>query len=534
MKYKIFVLFTFCLVLFVSATSATAQATDTSGWYQFHKDAAHTGFTMSDAPDTNNMLWESIDINAVIASSPVIADGIVYVNGDDHVKMIDMYTGEYLGDTDIQGNNNLGSWVSPTYHEGRIWCGHPDGVNGGTLVANDKYYHGNYDKDTYFCYDLNNDTQLWNFTVTGYAQGTPAYSHGNIYLTSTIYETRGHVYCLDADTGQPYWTTYLPEEAGGSALVTEDAVFVTTYMWGYEELGHLYALNRTNGEILWNAPIERSTACAAYAYGNIYVCGGCLSVSPLKTYCFNATNGTLLWSVENIGDWKCSVAVADGKVFAGKAHNEDMFSYQGIYALDAFDGSVIWAYGRGGSGPAISDGIVYTVGENGKVYAYGADAADLKCSLLEYDYLISGQKSNLTATIQNNGNMNAASFDVSLIVDGIVEDTQNIPSLSSASAENITFQWTPLAEGQYEVMIKSDILYVIDERDETNNELVLICNTADWNPWNDENSEGGNTISTPELQECINCWVSSTPAPITGEEVTTSRLQGLINDWLMS
>ncbi len=518
-------------ILACLATIAGAQTTD---WHQFHKDVEHSGLSPSDAPDTSNMLWESVDINAVTASSPVTANGILYVNGGDYVKMIDMYTGEYIGDTDVAGNNELDSWVSPTYYDGRIWCGHTDGVNGGTLVVDGKYYHGNYDKGTYFCYNLSDDTELWNFTVDGYAQGTPAYSENMVYFTSCVYDTRGNIYCVDADTGEQQWTLSFSEEASGTAMISGDTLYFTSYLWGYGASGHLFAIDKNNGTELWNASIERSSACPAFAYGNVYVSGGCLGVSEMKTYCFNASNGSLIWSVNNIGDWKCAVAVADGKVFVGQA--DGFFTYQGVYALDAFDGSTVWAYGRGGSGPVVTDGIVFTVANNGKVYAYAEDAPDIKPTQLQYPALTWGQANELNATIHNNGNINSGSFEACLLVDGVVEDSQTISSLAKISSTNVLFNWTPPAQGEYELMVRVDTQEDVDERDENNNELtdpVNIIKGPDWNPWNDETSEGGTAITTTELQAAINCWVTSTPAP-TGEEVTTTRLQETINDWLNS
>lgn len=53
-----------------------------------------------------------------------------------------------------------------------------------------------------------------------------------------------------------------------------------------------------------------------------------------------------------------------------------------------------------------------------------------------------------------------------------------------------------------------------------------------WNPWNDPNSEEGETVTTLELQEAINCWIKEKPAPKTGAKITKERLQELLNAWL--
>jgi hypothetical protein len=62
-------------------------------------------------------------------------------------------------------------------------------------------------------------------------------------------------------------------------------------------------------------------------------------------------------------------------------------------------------------------------------------------------------------------------------------------------------------------------------------ELVKVSD-ADWNPWNDIDSEGGDLITTAELQSAVNCWLNDLPTPITGATVTTDRLQMLVYYWL--
>jgi hypothetical protein len=62
-------------------------------------------------------------------------------------------------------------------------------------------------------------------------------------------------------------------------------------------------------------------------------------------------------------------------------------------------------------------------------------------------------------------------------------------------------------------------------------ELVKVS-LSDWNPWNDLDSEGGDLITTAELQSAVNCWLNDLPTPITGEDVTTDRLQMLVFYWI--
>jgi len=63
--------------------------------------------------------------------------------------------------------------------------------------------------------------------------------------------------------------------------------------------------------------------------------------------------------------------------------------------------------------------------------------------------------------------------------------------------------------------------------------LIAHFTQVDWNPWNDPDSDGGEKITTAELQEAIHCWLNDEPAPKTGAEITTARLQEVIHQWLV-
>jgi len=340
------------------------------GWPQFHADPQHTGFSDSFAPNTGRIEWGSEDLGAIGSSSPVVAEGKVFVNCGEKVKALDELTGVYLGD---YGNGSAGgtdgSWASPCYHSGNIWCGRPESVNGGTMVADGMVFESDWDGHHYFCTDEESGEELWNFTVEGNAQGTAAYLEGMVFLTSWEYGGNGHVYCVDAKNGSELWNRMTEAGTCGSPAVSKDFVYVTTYDF-YGD-GEIYALYTGNGSVAWRQDIKRTDATPAIAYGNVYVAGG---YYDFQTCCFNATTGNLLWntSVEaGIGGWTCSPAVADGKVFVGSLSSGDMAGgYSGTYALDAFTGDVIWNSSKGGASPAVCDGMLFTIGEDGKVYAF--------------------------------------------------------------------------------------------------------------------------------------------------------------------
>lgn len=373
-------------------------------WNQFHKDAAHTGFSSSNAPDTNNLLWVSDSIWATPSSSPVIADGKVFVKcgadsflglmpslvEENMIVALDMLTGNYLFDS--SAGEIEGSWSSPCYYDGKVRCGRPTEGVGGSTVADGKIFDSNNSEHLYYCTDEETGENLWSFKVTGDARGTPAYYEDKVYLTSgPVFSSPGYIYCVDSESGKEIWNQTISSQAAGSAAVSDGVVYVTAYSGG------LYAIDAKDGSVLWNTTVPSTdiSSTPAIAYGNVYISGGCPGYSSIRTYCYNTTTHEMVWSTaeeDEIGGWTISVAVADGMVFVGKHSEGDFFGHSGTYALDAFTGDVVWSSSYGGASPAVSDGIVFTIGADGRVYAF-ADPAEVLPSVSNMSDSSSGESS---------------------------------------------------------------------------------------------------------------------------------------------
>ncbi|AAM07631.1 PKD domain-containing protein [Methanosarcina acetivorans] len=400
---------------YINVLEAPASSSaDEDTWYQFRKTAEHTGYTTSDAPDTNTLLWRSArltdDFTLVPSSSVAIADGKVFANAiigsvDEEgnpeegaigqLVAFSMYNGRKYWNTTI-AVPEWGSWSSPAYDNGFVFTStganttcinattgaiewtftNPSGrasCNGGPVIAEGKVLCSDWDGLHYYCLDETTGTELWNYTVDSsdsYTQGTPAVSNGTIILTSW-----DDIYCLDMD-GNLLWAKPNPSSSGsicGSPSIAGDMFYLTTYDFGSDDKPALFAFDLENGTEIWNATIQRTDSTPAIADGYLYVCGGCTGYSESQTYCFDALNGTLIWSTpkadQGIGDWTCSIAVADGKVFVGKSAGSS-FGHKGLYALNAETGDEIWYSDSAGDSPAIADDTVFSIGLDQEDVAY--------------------------------------------------------------------------------------------------------------------------------------------------------------------
>ncbi|MCM1987800.1 PQQ-binding-like beta-propeller repeat protein [Methanococcoides seepicolus] len=375
-------------------------------WEHFMGDLQHTGYSTSPGPKTNNVLWETANIDAEDGASIAIADdlGLMFVISDgkdspwasvgyNNLSAISLEDGSVawdvtFGDGDHGNYNSMDSWATPAYNNGVVftagdgaryanngtlkWGPLPMDTNGGPLVVEGKVIVGNWDGEQYFCFDEETGAELWNISVNGNAQGTPAYNNGHLFLTS--YD---EVNCVDMD-GNVVWTRAIDQTICGSASVQYGNVYITIYDMGYTSDQYVYALDESTGNVVWQATMSdqmmTGTDCTpAVAYGYVYVTAG-MDMIDQNTYCFDAFTGETVWVSSEAGSWFTSPVVSDGVVYAGAESfftgAGGMGSFTRTVALDAFDGSLIWESDVGGSTPALHDGILYTVGFQ-KVYAFG-------------------------------------------------------------------------------------------------------------------------------------------------------------------
>jgi outer membrane protein assembly factor BamB len=383
-------------IIFIVAAAVSpvccSSTEDGDEWPQFHLGPQHDGASSSLAPHANQTIWESANISAQEGSSVSVADGRVFVNCVDRLVCLDQSSGQVLWNASFEATPDICHvWgFSPAYSDGKvllsglrticlnatdgreIWSFAPPAgkgaVDGGPAVADGKVFLSDWDGHHYYCLDEETGIELWNFTVEGNAQSTPAIDEGKVVFSGWEWGLGGKIYCVSLDNGSEIWNLSTRNSPCGSAALSKDVVYITTY--SFEGDGDVMAVSIQDGSLLWEKAIARTDCTPAVANGLLYVCGGTDGFSDKMTYCFNASSGDLLWNTsveEGIGEWRCSPAYADGLLFVGKTENMNCTS---LYALNANSGDVAWSYPAGGSTPSIADGMVFSIG-NGKVYAFG-------------------------------------------------------------------------------------------------------------------------------------------------------------------
>jgi hypothetical protein len=192
----------------------------------------------------------------------------------------------------------------------------------------------------------------------------------------------------------------------------------------------------------------------------VYVAGG---YSTKEVTCLDAKNGSIVWRVAGLGSWTNSpIVTKDGKVLVGKegGGNDMIRGYEGLYCLDALTGEEKWHTERGGSSPVLVGGIVYTIGNDGRVYAIGKDGAPdltvLDATAEDPPYVV-GKPVVIKATIQNIGKSDVTDdFYVELREKGVPLCNKTVSGLNASDTKEVVLKWTPLTSDKHNLFVEVD------------------------------------------------------------------------------
>ena len=459
---------------YVSANENNFSSVSEGGdsWSMFHHDLQHTGFSTSDAPDTNNVIWTFDTDSSILWSSPAVVNNRVYIGADNgKVYCLNAIDGAKIWEFSTDG----GVQSSPAIDDGKVYFGSNDNkvycldaetgskewsfttgddVKSSPAVDNNRVYIGSHDRRIY-CLYTSNGTEIWNTTTTrDWEHSSPIAVNDIVYM---------HTYALFASNGTIKY--------GGSSSYIYDAS--PAYSDGKIFIGlaqssgsnQIYCFNAEDGSYNWHKNIQNFIySTPAIFYGNLYI-GNWGAAQHKRVYCLNMSDGGEVWVFSVGGIVDSSPAIADGKVYFGSWLIGDKF-----FCVDASTGLELWNYSTGHtrSSPAIYNSKVFIASESGIIYCFrdneppvipsqpsGSEEGDIE---LEYTYS--------TDTTDPEGDDIEYFFDWG--------DETNSGWIDTSSATHAWFE-----EGIYEVKVKARDIY--DAESEWSDALVvsIINQTSD-------------------------------------------------------
>lgn len=400
------------VVLALAATMSQRPAS-AANWPMFLLNPQHVAISQETLPVPMALAWRfetSYYKNNPV--QPVIVDGTIYLASGSVVYALDAQTGEQKWRYPAQGPIGTAGAASikatPVVDDGVVFVGATDGVmyaldaatgnlmwqyatEGGIrfspIVVNNVVYFGSDDYKVYGI-DAKTGKQAMDPIVTGNnIIGSPAYADNLLYFSSADL----HFYAVNVGTGRTKFSVRTTNANLYSSPVVTDRYLYTTAG------SSVYCLRR-NGDVRW-----------------IYEAHGPITDTPLVTdtgiffgdrggrlYAVDI-NGKPIWTITDNAsraaryNTRAESAASDpylllaGDVFSSPIQdgtNILVGTNRGfLYAIDAASGKINWEYGiftslpvntypNIAAPPAISNGSLYVMNDDGALHCFRPDATD--------------------------------------------------------------------------------------------------------------------------------------------------------------
>ncbi len=342
-----------------AATNAASSSSILSQyeWPQFQGDSSFTRFSQGPAPDTPAILWKA---NVTGIQSYIAAfNGFVFVCTNTSVVALDQ-SGKIVWKTDVQMPRNwpIAYKIDDSHMIVEGTCLDPKTGNilwtSSQFTADTGIFNANVysPEQKMFYIKINSYTEAWDFSDVSkpptlawrtYVPGGGTTGLGTTYGRGLVFpgSFENQQIALDARTGKIVWSTLTK-----GPMIFNGAYSDGRFFRGGTDDNTMYCFNATNGQILWTFTPQTNgyfTTSAAVAYGNVYEMN-----KDGYLYALNVATGDLVWRYKGPDDtllWPGMPTVADGKVYVTTGEVAEYGGQVGISefaCLNAYTGQPIW------------------------------------------------------------------------------------------------------------------------------------------------------------------------------------------------
>ncbi|WP_255198494.1 PQQ-binding-like beta-propeller repeat protein [Halorarius litoreus] len=322
-------------------------------WPTAGRDPGRSGYTPnSSGPTTTpDARWIHAFDGDTNDEPAVVADGFVFVAGQETLRAVDADTGEQVW-------NNTGLDVDTV------------SVADGVVLTTEIDYSG----DEIRAYRTTDGAELWN--VTDFQ------ADSTVVLDGTLYASRGeYLYAFDVGTGSQQWSADVNEDLSIGLSAADGTLYAASRINDRDHA--VLALNASDGSERWRFEMEGPVRMQPVVTdGSVFVGAGSAlrdqttgDYDP-RFYRLNTTDGHVEWMFD-LNTRAEGAAIAEGTVYVSAGNT--------VRALDAATGQQQWRHHLSGSldyglnyvrtyahPPTVADGTVYAVNNRGHVVALDA------------------------------------------------------------------------------------------------------------------------------------------------------------------
>ncbi|MCB1230641.1 MAG: PQQ-like beta-propeller repeat protein [Verrucomicrobiae bacterium] len=368
-------------------TEETAKESAVHDWPVFRGDPEMQGIAHESLAPPLEIAWtfeppvEEGRKRPPFKASPVIADGRVFVGGQDlKFYAIDLDTGESVWTFDAEGPVTAPAAVA----QGKVFFGDTygfvyaldiatgqeiwrleadDKVEGGpnVLEITDpetkqkewRVFFGSHDFNLYSVVAETGEIR-WKHETDNYIMSTPSIEASLPAITFGGCDGIYHI--LSAATGEPLHEVELGQYVANSSAIRNGIAYVAHYG------GEVVAVQIDSGEIVWK------TVTGVEYHGSPAVTETRVIVpgTDKRLAAYDRVTGDEVWSFQGRRDFEASPLVTDGAIWIGGMDAR-------LYAINPEDGAELWNFDLGAqmlASPALSNGTLVICGEDGVVYGF--------------------------------------------------------------------------------------------------------------------------------------------------------------------
>ena len=403
-------------------TTGDRATGDPAAWPRFQYDAANTGrIPGSQGRAQRPFLRQRTDLGA---ATTVLSDGYAYGTRYEGVVAVDLQTGEEAWrvetgltvgpPTVLDGTVYVGLVTGPSAvlalsasdgtEQWRVEFGDDEEVRAWPAVADGSVYVKTNDSaddgartSAFYALSASDGTERWRATNTrdlnyGYDHPGPAVADGTVYFAD-----RGDLVAFEVADGTERWRTYTGQYAEeetsdegdpyylDAPTVANGRVYVNVSPSDYA----LFAFDAADGSLDWRTEdyqyeggellysMQSNRGSVAVDDDTVYVGGETADGTMLA---LSADDGSFQWEAKGFDGAGGPSTVTDERVYTSVITEAQIYDH-GIQALNP-DGTRAWfAPTRGqqtSAPPMVVDGTVYTLTDNGFLYAYGDAPEELR------------------------------------------------------------------------------------------------------------------------------------------------------------
>lgn len=312
-------------------------------------------------------IWE-FKCEDEVRSSPVVADGIVYVGAyDNNLYALDAKTGEFRWKYATEG----GIAATPCAWNDRVLIGSEDrflyaiSARTGRIIwtcptegrirssARVEFEHAFFGSDDYRLYAVNahSGRVVWKFEALGPIRSTPIVGDEIVYAGSED----NHMYAIDLQSGGQKW-----KFRANRGITSSPALHNGLVIFGSSD-GNVYALDERSGWIIWRTRTNQAVISSPRVLDGVVYIGssdGCL-------YALDVTSGRQIWKFDAGSQIVSNPATAESVAYFGTIGGD-------VISINIKSGKERWRFttqGKVTSSPFFHDGVLFIGSSDHSVYA---------------------------------------------------------------------------------------------------------------------------------------------------------------------